>query len=162
QLTDGGAKETGTILTKDTVGTAQFHTDFTFVQAAGQTTPTGGEFDFIFQNDGNSVGIYFALNSQNMLMSSTGITQNGQAAPPTGRIGSGIDLGSQDVMHVTVNYDGTNLTWTIQDTATKVTSPTFSASLKIPSLVGSTANVGFRGSTGTSAAVQYVSTWQGT
>src|SRR5207302_5653984 len=59
-------------------------------------------------------------------------------------------------------YDGTNLTWTIQDTTTHVTSPTFSSSLDIPSLVGNAANVGFTGTTDTNTSVQYVNTWEGT
>src|SRR5207245_7463685 len=123
---------------------------------------TGGELDFIFQNEGRSLGIYFALNSQDLSMSSSGITMNGQDAPGATLSGSGINLQSQDPMHVTVNYDGTNLTWTIQDTTTQVTSPTFSSSLDIPSLVGNAANVGFTGTTDTNTSVQYVNTWEGT
>ena len=75
--------------------------------------------------------------------------------------GFGIDLHSQDPMNVIVNYDGTHLAWTIQDTTTQVMSPTFSADLDIPSRVGTTAQVGFSGSTGASTSVQYVETLQG-
>src|SRR5690349_5993819 len=71
QLTDGTAtQQQGSILTKDTMGTWQFHTDFTFVQAAGQTGPAGGELDFIFANEGRSIGIYFSLNPPDSSMSS--------------------------------------------------------------------------------------------
>src|SRR5690242_2041784 len=56
QLTDGSPNQTGSTLTNDTFGTAQFDTDFTFVQA-GPPIPTGGELDFIFQNAGKSIGV---------------------------------------------------------------------------------------------------------
>jgi hypothetical protein len=160
QLTDGGSNQTGSILTNDTFGTGPFSTDFTFVQT-GPTGPQGGELDFIVQNAGKSVGVYFALDMQGLPMSLTGVTSNGQAISRVDLSGYPINLHSQDPMHVNVTYDGSTLFWTIQDTITNVMSPHLSLSVDIASRLGNAANVGFAGQTGATAAVQYVRTWTG-
>ena len=129
-----------------------------------------------YENIPNSVAIKFKLyNGSGEGINSTGIFTDGRiptvrqpglgAEFPDESIsldGTGIDLHSHDPMQVTLSYDGSTLTESIQDT---VTGATFTQpySVNIPSIIGSnTAYVGFTGATGGLAAVQDIQTWTGT
>ena len=61
-------------------------------------------------------------------------------------------------MSVQMNYNGTTLTMQITDTVTSATYNT-SFTVNIPSVVGSTAYVGFTGGTGGLTAIQDILTW---
>jgi hypothetical protein len=121
----------------------------------------------------NSVAVKFDLYSNaGEGVNSTGIFTDGRS--PTVRepglddsfpdisldlSGSGIDLHSQHVFSVTLTYDGTMLTETITDTATKAMF-SHSYAVDIASLVGSNvAYVGFTGGTGDLTAIQDIQTW---
>jgi hypothetical protein len=103
----------------------------------------------------SSVAVKFDVYSGN----TTGIYTNG-ALPSTPQTTiTGVTLNSGHPINVTLSYDGANLSMTLTDT---VTSGTFSTSfpINIPSTVGgSTAYVGFTGSTGGLYANQFVNSW---
>ena len=72
---------------------------------------------------------------------------------------SGINMASGDLMRATLTYNGTVLTETVTDTVTGATY-TNSYTANIPALVGgSTAYVGFGGSTGAATVTQSLSSW---
>jgi Legume lectin domain/Chitobiase/beta-hexosaminidase C-terminal domain len=89
---------------------------------------------------------------------SVGLYMNG--ATPTGsQIATGFSFGSGHPFNVALSYNGTTLSMTMTDTVTKAT---FSKSwaINIPTTVGgSTAYVGFTGSTGGLVANQDVLSW---
>src|SRR5207245_1212369 len=91
----------------------------------------------------------------------TGVTTNGHFTTRTILNGRQVDLSSGDPMHVTVTYDGTTLSWTIQDTVIN-TSASSSLAVNIASVVGNAPTVGFVGTTGADGSVQYVQKWTGT
>jgi Legume lectin domain/Chitobiase/beta-hexosaminidase C-terminal domain len=106
----------------------------------------------------SSIAVIFDLNNGGDL---TGLYTNG--ATPTGSstdmTSSGVSLHSGNPLNVTLAYNGTTLAMTITDTKTRAS---FSKSwaIDIPATVGgSTAYVGFTGSTGFANATQNVSSW---
>ena len=112
---------------------------------------------------GNSVAIKFDLyNNAGEGPDSTGLYTDGASPTNVGSIdltGSGIDLHSGDAMQVTMNYDGSNLTVTINDPTTGA-SATQTYAINIPSTVGgSTAYVGFTAGSGGLTATQDILTW---
>jgi hypothetical protein len=89
---------------------------------------------------------------------SVGLYTNG-AFPTGSQVGTGLSYASGHPFNVSLSYNGTTLAMTMTDTVTKAS---FSKSwaINIPSTVGgSTAYVGFTGSTGGLVANQYVSSW---
>ena len=140
-----------------------FTTSFTF-----QTVPSGQHADglmFVIQNSPagakalglnggslgytgitNSVGIKFDLhNNSGEGNNSTGLYINGAAptVPAVDLTPSGIDLHSENLMAVTLTYDGTTLHMTLTDTVTKTTFDQ-SWTVNIPQVIGSSmAYVGF-------------------
>ena len=176
QLTDGGPSETRTAYFSTPVTTNKFITDFDFQI----TNPKGGGFTFIVQNAGlGAIGLAggSGLGSHEMPTSvavkfdiysnagegndSTGIYLNGASptVPATDLTASGVVLGSGDVIHAHMVYDGTNLTLTLSD-ASKSASVTEVYPVNIPQVVGgSTAYVGFTAATGTNSAIQNVLDW---
>src|SRR5262249_5550522 len=72
---------------------------------------------------------------------------------------SGIVLVSNHPLQVTLSYDGTTLTETVQDTVTRA-SFTHAYTVDLATAIGSgTAYVGFTGSTGGETAIQQIRTW---
>jgi hypothetical protein len=116
----------------------------------------------------NSVAIKFDLfDNAGEGTDSTGIFFNGDSPTVPSQPGessidlsnTGIDLHSQDVFQVTLNYSGTTLTETITDTVTAATFTT-SYTVNIAALVGSTVGyAGFTGGTGGLTTVADVQTW---
>jgi hypothetical protein len=109
-----------------------------------------------------SVAVKFDLfSNQGEGNDSTGLYTDGASptVPAVDMTGSGVVLQSQDLMQVTLSYNGTTLTETVTDTVTHATFTT-SYTVNIPQVVGgSTAFVGFTGGTGGLTAVQDVQTW---
>ncbi len=72
---------------------------------------------------------------------------------------SGLDLHDGDLFKVSLTYDGTTLTETIQDVGDS-NSTTLTYPLNIPAVVGaSTAYIGFTGGTGAVTATQQILSW---
>jgi fibronectin type 3 domain-containing protein len=177
ELTNGGSSEAGSVFSTNTVDVTQFTTQFTFQISAGTNTADG--FTFCIQGVGNtalgasggslgyqginsSVAVKFDLyNNSGEGVDSTGLYTDGAAPniPAIDLTPSGLDLHSGDIFQVVMNYDGTTLTVTIEDTVTKK-SATQNYSIKIPTTVGNTlAYVGFTGGTGGLTATQDILTW---
>jgi hypothetical protein len=98
---------------------------------------------------------------------STGLFTDGHSptialAPPDVVVdltGTGIDLSSQDLFQVNLNYDGATLTATIVDTVTHASAGQ-TYSIDIPGQVGDqTGFVGFTGGTGGLASIQDIHAW---
>jgi len=175
QLTDGGANEERSAWFATEVPVQSFITNFTFQllnpSADGMTfaiqgdniwalgDPGGG---LAYQGIANSVAVKFDLyNNAGEGSDSTGLYTDGAAptVPSVDLSSTGINLHSGDIMDAQMVYDGTNLTMTLTDTVTNAT-VTEVFPVNIPSAVGgSTAYVGFTGSTGSSAATQNVLSW---
>ena len=175
QLTDGGANEERSAWFATEVPVQSFITNFTFQlvnpSADGMTfaiqgdniwalgDPGGG---LAYQGIANSVAVKFDLyNNAGEGSDSTGLYINGAAptVPSVDLSSTGINLHSGDIMNVQMVYDGTNLTMTLTDTVTNAT-VTEVFPVNIPSAVGgSTAYVGFTGSTGSLTATQNVLSW---
>jgi hypothetical protein len=136
---------------------------FTFtIQANSPSTLGHGGGGLGYASIPKSVAVKFDLYSNSGEgPDSTGWYANGAwpITPASDMTASGVNLHSGDVMNVHMTYDGATLTWKITD-ATVGRSFTSSATVNIPSMVGgSTAYVGFTGSTGGQAATQDVLTW---
>ncbi|MGO8748886.1 MAG: beta strand repeat-containing protein [Thermoguttaceae bacterium] len=186
ELTNGGTYEAASAFSTSPIAITQFTTQFTFQLTAGANTADG--FTFCIQGTGpnalgpdggglgygpdstsgsggigNSVAIKFDLyNNAGEGPDSTGLYTDGASPTNVGSIdltGSGIDLHSGDTMQVTMNYDGSNLTVTIND-PTDGASATQTYAINIPSTVGgSTAYVGFTAGSGGLTATQNILTW---
>ncbi len=133
---------------------------------SGSIYVSGGPYTVGLSNTGlgyqgilNSVAVIFDLyeGSGNL----TGLYTNGAA--PTGSSvsmsSSGVSLQSNHPLDVTLNYNGTTLAMTVEDT---VTNDSFSTSwpVDIPATVGgNTAYVGFTSSTGWYSASQNILSW---
>jgi hypothetical protein len=186
ELTDGGNYEAGSVFSSTPLSIANFSTYFTFQTTAG--SPTAGGFTFAVQGVGptalgpnrgglgygaqfagqgggipKSVAVKFDLfDTEGEGPNSTGLYVNGAAPTVAGSIDltpAGIDLHSGHVFKANLDYDGTTLTVTIKDTQTGA-SATQHYAVNIPALVGgSTAYVGFTGSTGGVTATQDILTW---
>jgi hypothetical protein len=175
ELTNGGNDEAGSAFYASPVNVQSFTTDFDFQL----TKATSDGFTFTIQGDGptalgavggalgykgiaKSVAVKFDLHSNaGEGIDSTGIFTNGASptVPSIDLTGTGIDLHSGDMMHASLNYDGTALTLTITDLATNATW-TQPFVVDIPSNVGgNTAYVGFTAGTGSTTAVQQILNW---
>ncbi len=145
ELTNGLVSEAGSVFSTNSVDVTEFTTQFNFQINAG-TTADG--FTFCIQGVGNT--------------DSTGLYTNGVAPTNVGSIDltpSGIDLHSGDIFQVVMNYDGTTLTVTIEDTVTGK-SATQNYVINIPTTLGNTlAFVGFTGGTGGLTATQDILAW---
>jgi fibronectin type 3 domain-containing protein len=184
RLTDGGPYEAGSAFAATPVGVGQFSTTFTFqltnpasagitftLQGVGPGAlgPNRGGLGYGAQfaggagGIGQSVAVKFDLyDTEGEGPDSTGLYRDGAAPTAAGAIdlrASGIDLHSGHVFSVTMNYNGSTLGVTVTDTATGG-SATQSYAVDIPATVGgSTAYVGFTGSTGGLTATQDVLSW---
>jgi hypothetical protein len=183
QLTDGGGGEAASAWYTTQVLAGNFTTTFTL-----QDQPVGGAADnlnFVIQADPrgtaalgtgggdggyagiqNSIAIKFDLYSGGTHTPTTGLYMNGQS--PGGAPGgqsiamTGINLGSNDPLRVTLTYNGTTLTETVLDTVTMAMfSQTYT--LNLAQLIGTgPAYVGFTGGTGGETAIQKITSWTGT
>jgi hypothetical protein len=175
QLTDGGANEERSAWYATEVPVQSFITNFTFqlsnATADGMTftiqgdniwalgDPGGG---LAYQGITNSVAVKFDLyDNSGEGSDSTGLYMGGAAptVPSVDLSSTGINLHSGDTMNAQLVYDGTNLTMTITDSVTNGTVMEVFP-VNIPSAVGgTTAYVGFTGSTGGLTATQNVLSW---
>ena len=174
-LTDGKPNEATSAFFNKPVNVQRFSTSFDFQL----TSPSADGFTFAIQNVGRtalggigaglgysgipkSVALKFDLyNNAGEGTDSTGMATDGAVPtiPAINLTGSGINLHSGDVFNALITYDGTKLTEVVTDTVTNA-STTHSYNVNIPSMVGgSTAYIGFTGSTGGSTAVQGILNW---
>lgn len=179
QMTDGGGGEAGSVFSTTALNITSFTTTFTL-----KDTPVIGSADgvaFVIQDApqgdaalgppggalgyagiANSIALKFALFTNGGNTSSTGLFTDGQSPdgfPAQNVPLSPINLASGDPLTITLTYNGTTLNELVTDT---VTAATFSDSysVNIPGIVGgSTAFVGFTGSTGAETAIQDIQTW---
>jgi hypothetical protein len=177
QLTDGGTGEMRSAWATTAVPISGFTTDFTFqilnAVADGftftiQNDPKGiwalgsGGSGLGYQNIQNSVALKFDIyNDAGEGTDSIGIYTDGTAPtmPATDLSSSGVTLLSGDLIHAHLVYSGTTLTVTLTDTKTGA-SVVNQFTVNIPSIVGgTTAYVGFTGSTGAFTAVQQIVSW---
>jgi outer membrane protein assembly factor BamB len=176
RLTDGGARQVGSIFTKTPVSVAGFKTQFEFQF----TKPFADGMIFILQGDGptglggwnngrngiaftgisKSVGVKFDIYGPDA--NSTGLCLDGvrpSADTAVSLKGSKIDLKSGHVFRVDMTYDGEKLDVTITDTTTQA-SHKHSYEVDIPSHTnGPAAHVGFMASSGLLTAVHDVMNW---
>lgn len=111
----------------------------------------------------HSLGIKFDIyNNSGEGTDSTGVYTNGTrpTVPSIDLTPSGVVMRNGHVFNVGINYDGTTLTWTIADAANPLFTTTNSTTVNLPAVIGgSSAYVGFVGSTGGSYAQQDILTW---
>jgi hypothetical protein len=177
QLTDGGTGEMRSAWSTTAVPISGFTTDFTFQMLSAvadgmtftiQNDPKGiwalggGGSGLGYQGIQNSVALKFDIyNDAGEGTDSIGVYTDGAAPtmPATDLSSSGVTLLSGDLMHAHLVYSGTTLTVTLTDTKTGA-SVVNQFTVNIPSIVGgTTAYVGFTGSTGSNTAVQQVTSW---
>jgi fibronectin type 3 domain-containing protein len=177
ELTSGLSSQTGSAYSTATVDITKFTTQFTFHLTAGASTADG--FCFVVQNlaptalgagggglgysgIANSVAVKFDLfNNAGEGSDSTGLFTKGFSpnVPAIDLTSTGIDLHSGDIFFVSMSYDGTTLGVTITDTTTSA-SASQSYTVNIPSFTGGTsAFVGFCGSTGSLTVTSDILTW---
>jgi titin len=176
QLTDGSPNETASIFYKKPVNVSNFTTTFSFqllnavadgftftIQSISPTAIGSRGGGLGYQGIGDSVAVKFDLYSNaGEGNDSTGLYINGAAPTSANSIdltNTGINLHSGDVFSVSMTYNGTALNVTITDTVTNATAKQ-SYQVNIPAIVGGTsAYVGFTGSTGGRTATQDILTW---
>ena len=175
ELTDGHNSQKSSAFFNKPVSVTVFSTKFSFqptkAMADGMTwtlqggapTALGKSGDGLgYQGIARSVAVKFSLFGSGNLQSTSGMYLRGEAPGATGEVNlapSGIDLHSEHVFNVGVDYDGTTLQVTITDATTQATS-TQSYAVNIPEIVGGpTAYVGFTAATGGLSAVQHVLSW---
>jgi hypothetical protein len=177
QVTDGGAGEIRSAWFNKKVPVSAFTTDFTFRVLSGvadgftftiQNDPKGiwalgyGGSGLGYQGIQKSVALKFDIyNDAGEGSDSIGVYTGGAVPtiPATDLSSTGIVLSSGDLIDVHLVYSGTTLTGTLTDTKTGA-SVTKQYTVNIPAAVGgTTANVGFTGSTGAFTAVQQVTSW---
>jgi hypothetical protein len=177
RLTNGGTFLATSAYYATPVSVNRFTTSFDFQL----TNPNADGFTFVLQNSGptargsvggglgylgmtKSVAIKFDLyNNAGEGNNSTGLLVGGSdptsASTSINLTGTGINLHSGDVFHVTMTYDGKTLNVTITDTKTGA-SATQRYTVNIPQAVGgSTAYVGFTAGTGGLTATQDILDW---
>ena len=177
QLTNGQLNESGSVWYTTKIPISAFTSDFTFqilnavadgftftIQnaASGPTTLGANRDGLGYAGIGNSIALKFDLyNNAGEGQDSTGTYLDGAipTMPAMDLSSNNINLHSSDVLHAHVVYDGNTLTLTLTDTKTgAVATRQFSAN--IPAIVGgSTAYVGFTGSTGSAVSTQKILTW---
>jgi hypothetical protein len=177
RLTSGAPAQSAVAWSNAPVPVSAFTADFTFQLP----TSTADGFTFTIQNApagtwaigsnaggfgysgiSNSVAIKFGLYSDatNSMVSQTGLLENGQSTSAQSiDMSSNLSLHAGHLYSVHLVYAGTTLAETVTDTNTGGVF-THSYSVNIPSIVGgSSAYVGFTGSTGGFTSVQNLLTW---
>ena len=175
ELTNTGKNEDSAAWYATPVNVQSFATDFTFqegaavadgftftIQRAGLTALGSYGGGLGYAGIGWSVAVKFDLfGNAGEGSDSTGFYTNGaQPTVPTfDMTASGVNLHSANIMAVHLAYDGTTLSMTITDTATKA-SFTTSKVINIPATVRSnTAYVGFTAGSGALTAAQTILSW---
>lgn len=182
RLTDGNApgSESGSVFFTTPVNVQSFSNSFsfqlssanadgfTFTIQSNSTTglgPYGGGLGYGYAGSTpflRSVAVKFDLyNNSGEGNDSSGMYTDGATPdlPSADMTSSGVNLHSGDIMNVQMSYDGTTLSWTVNDSTTGKSFST-SAAVNIPSVVGdTTAYVGFTGGTGGETAVQELLSW---
>jgi len=181
QLTSGGQSEANSAFYWFPVDIESFTTEFDFTIDKVSTDLLADGLALVIQNVGhnavgssggglgyagipNSVAIKFDVYSNaGEGNDSTGIYVNGAmpTVPSSDMTSSGLVLGSGDVINAQVTYDGTTLTWRLQDKSTP--NPYVYSQqqvINIPHTIGSnTAYIGFTGGTGGGVSVQDILDW---
>jgi len=177
QLTNGGTAQAGSAWFPTKVSVNGFVTDFDFqlpTSAADGFTFTihnsaklnwamGGNGSGLgYQFIDNSVGVTFdmyqagVVNAESVGVYTGGVSPQGSS---TSLVGSGLNLHNGNPVHAHIVYSGTTLTVTLTDKTTSA-STTLSFNVNIAKSVGgSTASVGFTGSTGAMTAIQNILNW---
>jgi hypothetical protein len=182
RLTDANApgSESGSIFFTTPVNVQSFSNNFSFqlssANADGFTFtiqnnsatglgPYGGGLGYGYAGSTpflRSVAVKFDLyNNSGEGNDSTGMYTDGATPdlPSLDMTSSGVNLHSGDIMNVQMSYDGTTLSWTVNDSTTGK-SFSASAAVNIPSVVGgTTAYFGFTGGTGGETAIQELLSW---
>ncbi len=185
QLTNGGFYQAGSFFWSTPVNIRHFVTDFTFqlsgtapiadgitftIQATGPTALgfAGGGLGYGPDGPSGPLGIGKSLalkfdtyDNAGEGNDSTGLVLNG--ASPTGPsldlTGSGINLGSGDIMAVHATYDGSMVTATLKDTLTGASVTGTAVGDMTQVLGGTNAYIGFTGATGGLTSSQKILTW---
>ncbi len=182
RLSDDGGGEASSAWYNRPVGAGAFTTTFTL-----QDQPVSGAADgvcFVLQADPrgqavlglagggegyagivNSIAVKFDLYTHGSHSPSTGLFTGGQSpdSDPSKDVSlTGINLGSDDPIQVTLSYDGAvTLTETVTDTVTQAVF-THSYALNLAQVLGTgVAYAGFTGGTGGESAVQDIVSWTG-
>ena len=177
QLTNGGKAQAGSVWFPTKVSVSGFTTDFDFQLPTSVsdgftfTIHNSAKLNWAIGGNGSGLGyqfidkslaIAFNLRDSGVANTSTvglytgGVSPQGQAidVQPLG-----LNLHSGDLFHVHMVYSGTTLRVTLTDKVTGATT-TQSINVNIANTVGgSTATVGFTGSTGAMTAVQNILNW---
>ena len=177
QLTNGGMAQAGSAWFPTKVSVNEFVTDFDFQLP----TSASDGFTFTIQNSsklcwsigGNgsglgyefiddSVAVAFNLYEPGVTNASTVGVYTGGVSPQGGAVNLqalGLNLHSGDPFHAHIVYSANTLTLTLTDKTTSVTT-TQNFNVNIANSVGgSTATVGFTGSTGAYTAIQNILDW---
>jgi hypothetical protein len=177
QVTDGGAGEIRSAWFTKKVPVSAFTSDFTFQILKG----SADGFTFTIQNDPKGIwalgngggGLGYQTIQKSVALKfdiyddagegpdSIGVYTGGAVPtiPSTDLRSTGVILGSGDLIHAHLVYSGTTLTVTLTDTKTGV-SVSKQYSVNIATAVGgTTAYVGFTGSSGAFTAEQDVTSW---
>jgi hypothetical protein len=181
QLTSGGPSEINSVFFYAPVDIETFTTDFDFRIKPGLSSPLGDGFTFTIQNVGpgaiggaggglgyagipHSMAIKFDLfNNAGEGTDSTGIYFNGAAptVPSLNLANNNVNIGSGDLIHAHITYDGAIVTWRLQDMSApdpEIFSNSYAVNL--PNAIGSnTAYIGFTAASATGTAVQSVLDW---
>jgi outer membrane protein assembly factor BamB len=173
RLTDGGSKQAGSVFSSKPLNVAGFTTEFeiqltranadglVFV-VQGQGADALGKFGdgMGFEGITKSVGIKFDLYGKDA--NTTGLCLDGERPKPDSAIAlkdAKIDLKSGHPFKVKIDYDGSELAATITDVETKA-SHTHRYQVDIKTYVGgTTAHIGFTGSSGNLTAIQHIKNW---
>ena len=179
QLTTGSQNQTTSAYYSTPVYIGAFTTEFDLRLSTPASSTSGEGITFVIQNAGstalgsggdglgyagipNSAAIKFNIfNSAGQGNDSTGLYLHGATptVPSIDLTSSGIELGSGHLIHVTVTYEGTTLTWTLKDTVNSL--KVFEqVAVNLPHAIGSnTAYVGFTGAEGDGATIQNILDW---
>jgi hypothetical protein len=177
QLTNGGKVQVGSAWFPTKVSVNGFVTDFDFQLP----TSVSDGFTFTIQNSSklcwsmggngsglgyefidNSVAVAFNLRDSGAANTPTVGVYTGGVSPQGGTVNLqalGINLHSGDPFHAHIVYSGNTLTLTLTDkTTSAATTQSFNVNIA-KSVGGSTATVGFTGSTGAFTAIQNILNW---
>lgn len=178
RLANGGNNQTTSVYYATPVGIDTFATEFDFRLNTSSASSPGEGFTFVIQNAGptalgggaaglgyagipNSVAIKFDIfNNAGEGSDSTGVYVNGAmpTVPSMDLTSSGLNMNDGDIIHVAVTYDGTTLTWTIEDANLLKTQK--HVAINIPHTIGSnTAYVGFTGAEGSGTTTENILDW---
>jgi hypothetical protein len=173
-LTNGNFYEYRSAFYNQTVNIAAFSTTFSF--ASTQMAQTADGFTFTIQRVGptalgynghdlgysgikDSVAVAFNLYNFDVYGSQFGFASKGKV-PVTDTLMGDVNLHDGDLFTATVTYDGSTLTAKVVDDGHPSDVFTDSEAIDIPKIIGgSTAYVGFTGSTGVASSTQEISSW---